>query len=186
MKYMKKIGLLLLPAIAVTAFSGCRFWLAPSEADALKDKIEQLEQQLESLEQARTDGGEKTGAAQGRAPSAGEPASAPEESGVQSGASTTHTMEQLTQMVRAFTEKAGAAAPGDTAAENMERFFALKQEEKTLDHALDLHETELEWLYRQKRLTRDEYKRQDMELERLEDLLDDAEDRLERVFGIDD
>ena len=68
----------------------------------------------------------------------------------------------------------------------MESFFNLKQEEKEIDHALDLHEDELEYLYRQNTLTRDEYRKLERELEQLEDRLDQAEDDLEYLFGIDD
>ena len=68
----------------------------------------------------------------------------------------------------------------------MEQFFVLKQEEKQIDDCLDRHEDELEYLYHNGSLTRDDYKKLERELERLEDKLDDAEDRLEYTFGIDD
>ena len=45
---------------------------------------------------------------------------------------------------------------------------------------LDLQEDELEYLYKNKYLTREEYKKLERDLERLEDQLDDAEDQLER------
>ncbi len=99
---------------------------------------------------------------------------------------TTYTMQELGSMVDAFVEKANAAVPGGTAAEVMEQFFALKQEEKQIDDLLDGHEDELEYLYKIQTLTRDGYKQLERELELLEDQLDAAEDRLEYVFGIDD
>ena len=68
----------------------------------------------------------------------------------------------------------------------MEQFLTLKQEEKKIDNDLDLHEDELEYLYRNGSLSRDEYRTLERELERLEDRLDAAEDELEYIFGIDD
>ena len=46
---------------------------------------------------------------------------------------TTYTMQELGSMVDAFVEKANSAAPGGTAADGLEQFFALKQEEKQID-----------------------------------------------------
>lgn len=68
----------------------------------------------------------------------------------------------------------------------MEQFFLLKQEEKQIDDSLDVHEDELEYLYKSNYLTRDEYKKSEQELETLEDRLDDVENELEITFGIDD
>lgn len=99
---------------------------------------------------------------------------------------TTYTIEELSSMVDAFVQKAGAAEPSGTASEDMEQFFALKQEEKQIDDLLDHHEDELEYLYKVQSLTRDDYKRLERELELLEDTLDAAEDQLERMFGIED
>ncbi len=95
-------------------------------------------------------------------------------------------MEELTAMVSAYEETAGAAVPSGTAADDMEQFLTLKQEEKKIDNDLDLHEDELEYLYRNGSLSRDEYRTLERELERLEDRLDAAEDELEYIFGIDD
>ncbi|MDE6365806.1 MAG: hypothetical protein K2L86_16375 [Lachnospiraceae bacterium] len=99
---------------------------------------------------------------------------------------TTYTMEELSSMVDAFVQKAGAAVPSGTASQDMEQFFALKQEQKQIDDLLDHHEDELEYLYKTQSLTREDYKRLERELEMMEDELDAAEDRLEYAFGIDD
>ena len=99
---------------------------------------------------------------------------------------TTYTMEELSAMVDAFVTKAGMAAPGGQAAQDMEQFFALKQEEKQIDDALGSHEDELEYLYKTGSLTREAYKQEERKLELLEDQLDDIEDQLEYVFGIED
>ncbi len=86
----------------------------------------------------------------------------------------------------AFEEKVSSSSAKGSDSENMEQFFSLKQEEKQIDDKLDLHEDELEYLYRKQSLSREEYKRMERDLEYLEDRLDDAEDYLELIFGIDD
>lgn len=99
---------------------------------------------------------------------------------------TTYTIEELSAMVEAFAAKAGEAVTSGDAAQDMEQFFAMKQEGKQIDDALDYHEDELEYLYKNGSLTREEYKKLERELKLLEDKLDDAEDQLEYRFGIDD
>ncbi len=99
---------------------------------------------------------------------------------------TTYTLDELSTVVDAFVTKVCAAAPSGTAAQDMEQFFALKQEGKQIDDTLDTHEDELEYLYKTGSLTREEYKQQERKLELLEDQLDDIEDQMEYVFGIDD
>lgn len=100
--------------------------------------------------------------------------------------STTQTMEELTSLVNAYADKVNAATPNASASDSMDQFFTLKQEEKQIDDMLDRHEDELEYLYKNNSLTREEYKKLERDLERLEDQLDDAEDQLEYLFGIDD
>lgn len=99
---------------------------------------------------------------------------------------TTYTLDELSTVVDAFVTKVCAAVPSGTAAQDMEQFFALKQEGKQIDDTLDTHEDELEYLYKTGSLTREEYKQQERKLELLEDQLDDIEDQMEYVFGIDD
>ena len=89
-------------------------------------------------------------------------------------------------MVESFVTKANAAVPSGTASQDMEQFFAFKQEEKQIDDLLDQHEDELEYLYKKQSLAKDEYKRLERELDLLDDKLDAAKDQLEFVFGIDD
>ncbi len=99
---------------------------------------------------------------------------------------TTNTMADLSSLVEVFVTKANAAVPSGTVSQDMEQFFAFKQEEKQIDDLLDQHEDELEYLYKKQSLTRDEYKRLERELDLLDDKLDAAKDQLEFVFGIDD
>lgn len=185
-------------AVGMTVFvllTGCQSASNNAETEALKNQINQLEQQIAELQQQN--------AAQNTA-SSQEPATAAENNQIQeqapaadnqvqeqapaadnSAQTTSYTMEELTAMVDAYVAKANAAAPAGTS-DDMETFFSLKQEEKQINDLLDIHEDELERLYHQNSLSGDEYKSLEWELEKLEDNLDDAEDRLERVFGIDD
>lgn len=193
--------------------TGCQPSPNNTETEALKEQITQLEEQVAALKQENAAAENNTVSSQepaiaadnnalGQAPATDNNAlgqapatdnttqeqtpAASKDTQEQSSLPTTHTMEELTSMVNAYIEKAKAATPNGTATDNMEQFFSLKQEEKQIDDALDLHEDELEKLYRQNALTRDEYKRLEQELEKLEDNLDSAEDQLEYTFGIDD
>ncbi|MCM1160326.1 MAG: hypothetical protein NC412_03790 [Roseburia sp.] len=160
--------------------TGCQPSSNNTETEALKEQITQLEEQVAALKQENAAAENNTVSSQEQTPEADK------DTQEQSSLPTTHTMEELTSMVNAYIEKAKAVTPNGTASDNMEQFFSLKQEEKQIDDALDLHEDELEKLYRQNALTRDEYKRLEQELEKLEDNLDSAEDQLEYTFGIDD
>lgn len=199
--FMKKNDLVVAGMIGILLLTGCSSNSSTAETEALKEQIAQLEQQVQSLEEAAVSEGAITAGDDAQAQpdadanEADDAQAQPEDAAgetskteaAESGTpSTTRTMEELTDLVDAYVEKAGAASPGGTDTENMESFFNLKQEEKEIDHALDLHEDELERLYRQDSLTRDEYRKLERELEQLEDRLDKAEDDLEYLFGIDD
>lgn len=181
----------ILTALLIT---GCQSGQADPEYEELKEQIAQLQQQIDSLEQQLSN---ETPVTPEIPPAVTETsadgatdqteAAVPETEGTGiSSPATTQTIEELTAMVSSYEEKAEAAVPSGTASEDMEQFLALKQEEKQIDDALDLHEDELEYLYRSQSLSRDEYRRLEQELDRLEDRLDAAEDRLEYTFGIDD
>lgn len=180
---MKKGNLFVTGIITAILMAGCGTNNSTAaENEALKQQVAQLEQQVTELEQKGTEvaGGNAT-------------AVVPESTQTTdtTGADTTttnksYTMEELTTMVDDFAAKAEAATPGTDESQNLEQFFALKQEENQIDNALDRHEDELEDQYRAGTLTREEYKQLERELEKLEDKLDEAEDRLERTFGIND
>lgn len=193
---MKQHLLLTVGIASALCLSGCQSKQTDMENEALRQQIEQLEQQIQDLEQ-------KVGSDSEPAPETAPPASeAPAEDRTDPPAqpaepaaevpdasgspATTHTLEELTNMVAAYEEKVNAASSTGSASDDMEQFLTLKQEEKDIDHALDRHEDELEALYRKGSLTRDEYRPLERELERLEDRLDAAEDTLEYTYGIDD
>ena len=202
---MKQKYLFMIGMTAALSLTGCQSGSTNAETEALQEQITQLQQQITELEQqASADTADAPSAKQSEegtaaAPETSEPDNTGEalpaadseaentpSSGASDASATTHTMEELTAMVSAYEETAGAAVPSGTAADDMEQFLTLKQEEKKIDNDLDLHEDELEYLYRNGSLSRDEYRTLERELERLEDRLDAAEDELEYIFGIDD
>ena len=198
---MKKKQTFLLTATVTAALSltGCQSGSADAHNEELRQQISQLEQQIQDLEEQITSVNEAaskdSSAAQNtpadQSPQETAPAANPDPEAEAppedtSSLSTTYTMEELNALVSAYEEKADSAVPSGSASEDMEQFFALKQEEKSIDDTLDLHEDELEYLYRNNQLSRDEYKTLERELDRLEDRLDAAEDKLEYTFGIDD
>lgn len=213
---MKKNFLLLPGIAAALSLAGCRSGNTNAETEALREQIAQLQQQISDLEQqaasenssdtpdapandsSPVSGAAESGGTGDSAPASDPAAEAAADSSTadqaapaanpesESAASTTHTMEELTNMVTDYEEKAAAAALSSSAHDDIEQFMNLKQEEKQIDRDLDLHEDELEALYRNGSLSRDEYKKLEQELERLEDRLDAAEDTLEYVYDIDD
>lgn len=159
--------------IVTTLLTGCQSTAGSSaETEALKEQIAQLEKQIAALEQQAANNNAANNSVT--------------KDNAADEALTTYTMQELESMVGAFVQKADAAALSGSAAQDLEQFFALKQEEKQIDDLLDHHEDELEELYKVQSLTREDYKRLERELERLEDKLDAAEDQLEYMFGIDD
>lgn len=200
---MKKNILITAAVIAACLFTGCQSGNRDTnpETEALKEQIAQLEQQIDALQQAQTSdssSGESGTTAPEKQPAASEETSPaqselPSDTGAagqdtSSGQSisTTYTIEELTDLVNAYTEKINSLPSNGTDTNSMDQFINLKQEEKQIDNQLDQHEDELERLYRDGTLTREEYKNLERELERLEHQLDDAEDQLEFIFRIDD
>lgn len=97
-----------------------------------------------------------------------------------------YTLEELSAMVDEFTVSVGSATPDVTNSGNLDQFFSLKREADQIDHALENHENSLEDQYRAGSISRDEYRTLDREIEKLDELLDSAFDRLEITYGIDD
>jgi len=203
MKNQRWIANLAAAGTAVLLLTGCQSD-SSVETEALKQQIAQLEQQVSALEQQVADKQEKIpeetsatakssvpdqiveGEQQFQTADVNTNNSASSQAGTVINGQTTDTMEELSSMVEAFVSKAGAATPSGTASENMDQFLVLKNEEKQIDDLLERHEDELERLYREQNLTREEYKKLERELDLLEDKLDDMKDQLEYVFGIDD
>ena len=99
---------------------------------------------------------------------------------------TIYTIEELSAMVDEFISNVGSVTPDVNNSGNLDQFFSLKREGDQLEHALENHENFLEEQYRSGVITREDYRNSDRAIEKLEDLLDSACDRLEITFGIDD
>ena len=95
-------------------------------------------------------------------------------------------MKELSEMVDEFTVSVGSATPDINNSGNLDQFFSLKREADQIDQALENHENSLEDQYRAGTISREEYRKLDKEIEKMEETLDSAKDRLEITFDIDD
>jgi len=98
----------------------------------------------------------------------------------------TYTLEELSVMVDEFVASVGSTTPDINNSGNLDQFFSLKRKGDQIEHSLENYENSLEYQYRAGTLTREDYKKLDREIERLEEHLDAAYDRLEIAFDIDD
>lgn len=191
---MKKRSLCAAAGLALCLFGGC----GAAADDGAQRQIEELQQQIYELQQ-QVNSQEKPAPeaemtpkpeteVQDTAPQE-QPAASPGQENApvmesQSAPYTQYSLEELSDMVDAYVEKAGAVDAGSGA--DLEQFFDLKQECMELERELDWYEDDMERLYREGSLPRDEYRTLERQLDLLEDKLDAAEDSLEYVFGIDD
>lgn len=161
---------LLLTLITVFA-AGCK---DNDREDYLEDKVEQLEQQVTELEKKDT------------ADSASKSQSDNQEGDAGSSASTASDYETLQASVNDISDKINSATPTGSASEQRDQYYTLKQELDGADHQLDLYDDSLEDQYHSGALEASDYREQERKIDELEDILDNAEDSLERLFGIDD
>lgn len=179
--------------LTVCLFSGCGSRTdegAQRQIYELQQQIAELQQQIASQQEASPSGSAGAGGNGQTADQAGgtggngggqeQDAAPPQSSPAQEG----YTLSDLSDMVDAYVTKAESAEAGSAA--DLEEFFELRQEAMELERELDWYEDDMEKLYRDGGLPADEYKKLERELDLLEDKLDDAEDRLEYIFGIDD
>ena len=188
---MKKRMILAAGAIAALVLVGCQNQQSQtqtnvSETEKLKEQIAQLEQQITELKQQNnpTETGMQEGTVQEGAVQDTE--NQQETPDGQTYDHEPYTIEELTRMVEEYVARVNEAQPTGTDEENMIQFFELKSEGKRIEDELDYYEDELERLYREGSLTREEYRAKEREAELLEDALDQAENTLEYAFGIDD
>lgn len=174
---MKKriIPLLCIAALTICITAGC----GNSHEQELEQQVKQLEQQIADLQQG-------TGAA-GSAATDNTTAN----DGTTADTNTTDTaantdLDTLTQKVAEAVAAADAAQPTGTADTDRKLFFEQKLALDTLDREVDVYEDNLEAQYRNGTLSYSDFRTQDREVEKLADRLDEAEDRLENRFGIDD
>lgn len=182
---MKSRTLLFIATISTLIFTGCQNNDLSAENQSLKQQISEMEQQITDLEQQISDLKEQNNTAN---LSEGNNTSVSNNSSVTNMTpdSPTYTMEDLSEMVDEFTVSVGSATPDINNSDNLDQFFSLKREADQIDQALENHENSLEDQYRAGTISREEYRKLDKEIEKLEELLDSAKDRLEITFDIDD
>jgi len=182
---MKSRTLLFIATISTLIFTGCQNNDLSAENQSLKQQISEMEQQIADLEQQVSDLEEQNNTAN---------LSEENTTSVSNNSSATnmtsdfptYTMEELSEMVDEFTVSVGSATPDINNSGNLDQFFSLKREADQIDQALENHENSLEDQYRAGTISREEYRKLDKEIEKLEELLDSAKDRLKITFDIDD
>ncbi|MDO4174091.1 MAG: hypothetical protein Q4D42_04950 [Eubacteriales bacterium] len=181
---MKKRLMLLASVTALIALlAGCG---SNSREEELQQQVNQLEQQIADLQQDSGNQQDTTASSDtGSAPDTNTDTSA------DTASSTTDTtqendLETLSGKVTDAVSSADATQPSGTSDENHTLYFEQKSALDALDRELDQYEDALEAQYRAGTLSYTDFREQDREIEKLEDMLDDAEDRLENRFGIDD
>ena len=182
---MKSRTLLFIVTISTLIFTGCQNNDLSAENQSLKQQISEMEQQITDLEQQVSDLEEQNNTdnlSEGNNTSVSNNSSATS----MTPDSPTYTMEELSEMVDEFTVSVGSATPDINNSGNLDQFFSLKREADRIDQALENHENSLEDQYRSGTISREEYRKLDKEIEKLEELLDSAKDRLEITFDIDD
>ena len=182
---MKSRTLLFIVTISTLIFTGCQNNDLSAENQSLKQQISEMEQQITDLEQQVSDLEEQNNTdnlSEGNNTSVSNNSSATS----MTPDSPTYTMEELSEMVDEFTVSVGSATPDINNSGNLDQFFSLKREADQIDQALENHENSLEDQYRAGTISREEYRKLDKEIEKLEELLDSAKDRLEITFDIDD
>ena len=181
----KRMILFLSVSLLAALLTGCG---TTSREQELKEQVAQLEQQIADMQDGTGDASasttENTATDNSNAvntPSAGS-ASAPQ---ANASADTTD-FDTLSQKIADAVAAADAAQPSGTAEENHSLFFTHKTTLDALDRELNAYEDNLETQYQNGTLNYTNFRQQDREVEKLEDDLDNAEDRLENRFGIDD
>lgn len=182
---MKSKTLLFIAILTTLIFTGCQNNDLSAENQSLKQQITEMEQQITELEQQLskiTD----INTSQNINDSASSLSDNTMPNTNTDSITTAYTLEKLASMVDEFTVSVGSATPDVTNSGNLDQFFSLKREADQIDHALENYENSLEDQYRAGTISRDEYRTLDREIEKLDELLDSAFDRLEITYGIDD
>lgn len=182
---MKSKTLLFIAILTTLIFTGCQNNDLSAENQSLKQQITEMEQQITELEQHLskiTD----INTSQNINDSASSLSDNTMPNTNTDSITTAYTLEELASMVDEFTVSVGSATPDVTNSGNLDQFFSLKREADQIDHALENYENSLEDQYRAGTISRDEYRTLDREIEKLDELLDSAFDRLEITYGIDD
>ena len=183
---MKTKSFLLLVTLSSLLFIGCQNNDLSAENQALKQQITELQQQVTKLQQqneSTAQNTENTQTTNNNMDTVSSNTTTPNSSEI---TATIYTLEELSAMVDEFVANVGAVTPDINNSGNLDQFFSLKREGDLIEHALENHENSLESQYRTGTITREDYRKLDREIEKLEEILDSASDRLEITFEIDD
>ena len=183
---MKTKTLLLISLLSALVFTGCQNNDLSAENQSLKQQITELQQQITQLEQQNMVSPGKTDTPNTEDTSNTASVSANTANNTNELSTSVYTIEELSGMVDEFVASVGSVTPDVNNSSNLDQFFSLKRQGDQIEHALENHENDLESQYRAGTITRDDYRKLDREIEKLEDLIDSACDRLEITFGIDD
>lgn len=167
---MKKYPYMICSAAVLCALmlAGC----GSSHEKELEQQVAQLQKQVQDLQTDAAGNPKSTGSGESA------PASAQEES--------TDTLDALTEKVQKAVQNADAATASGSLNERISVFFEHKTALDALDRELDALEDDFEAQYRSGSLRYEDFRTRDRKIEDLEESLDDAEDRLENRFALDD
>lgn len=178
---MKEKKYLLIAILTSLLFTGCQSNDLTAENNSLKQQITELEHHITQLEQEISDMKQSVASSEEDSSETSVPAN-----NLSQNTETTYTLNELSAMVDEFIASVGSATPDVNNSGNLDPFFSLKREGDQLEHALENYENSLEDQYRSGTLSREDFRKSDKEIEKLEESLDSAIDRLEIAFGIDD
>ena len=164
---MKKLKVLGLMALMTFALPGCQPEGNSEREEQLEQQVAKLEQQIANLEK-------------------GNDGSTSEAENFESVLSNEDTLDSLKDAVAKAVNDADNTAASNSRENNQTLFFEAKGALQEVEHRLDLFEDKVESQYRQGNLDYEKAYSAELELERLEDQLDYAEDSLEFRFGYDD
>lgn len=196
---MKEKKYFLIPILSLFLLTGCQKNDISPENEALKQQISELQNQITQLEQKQADmnnslselnevTSENTttnNEAYTSNPTMSSSQNTENSFGTNS-SQTTYTLTELAGMIDEFVASVGSITPDINNSGNLDQFFSLKREGDQLEHILENQENSLEYQYRSGTLSREDFRIADKELEKLDEILDSAFDRLEIIFGIDD
>ena len=181
---MKAKYLLLIATLSTFILTGCQSNNLSAENQALKQQITELEYQLTQLQEAthstNTSPASDINVNQNTISENAITRNSTEN------VTATYSLDELSAMVDEFVASVGSATPNMNITDNLDQFFSHKKQGDQIEHALENYEYFLDSQYRIGNITHDEYRQTEREVERLEDYVDSACDRLEIAFGNDD
>ena len=165
--HMKNLKVLGFMALMTLALVGCQPAGNSEHEEQLEQQVAQLEQEVTSLEKEKEDLAAAVEKAEKKKKSE-------------------DTLDSLKDAVAKAVKEADKAEPSGSREENQTRFFEVKGKLQEVENRLDRFEDGVESQYRQGKIDYEKARNAEIEIERLEDKLDNSEDKLELRFGYDD